>query len=73
MALLVELEPAHDQKWFFGQGNWMKITQYNMDKMIEAMRLCYKERPTTNWDGVETAQKFTWKNTVNKLLEVVCS
>jgi glycosyltransferase involved in cell wall biosynthesis len=60
-----ETERAFDGKAFRGQGNWAKITDQNKDDIIDYMRYCYKNRITTNINGVKTANKFSWQNTAN--------
>ena len=67
---ITELEEAYDGKWFHRQGQWAKLTQSNMDELIDYMRHCYKERPN-NPDGVATAQKFSWLNSTQKLVEKI--
>lgn len=66
-----ETEPAHDNKWFFGQGNWAKFDQTQKDQTIEHMRHVYKNNVSTNPEGLKTAQAYSWENTAKKLLSVV--
>jgi len=61
-------ESAHDGKAFQGQGNWAKIGQSQNDQIIEYMRHLYKNRIDTNLAGLETAQKFSWKNSANQIM-----
>lgn len=56
---VVGLEPAKDNKWFFGQGNWCK---FSMDQLIEIMRMVHKKGPTKNKNGIITANQFSWQN-----------
>ena len=58
-------EPAYDGKAFLRQGNWAKITQKQIDQTIEYMRYLYHNNIKTNQLGVETAQKFSWKNSAD--------
>lgn len=58
-----ETEPAHDGKFFMGQGNWAKIGSKQIDDIVDKMRFCYKNNIKTNPEGVETAKRFSWQNT----------
>ena len=60
-----ETEPANDGKWFFGQGNWAKLGQNELDQTINHMKYVYSNRIDSNSDGVKTAQKYSWQNTAN--------
>jgi glycosyltransferase involved in cell wall biosynthesis len=67
-----EVEPAFDNKWFFGQGNWAKIDSHvEMDLYMKMMRFILDKKNTINQAGIETANKFTWKNTAEKILNNV--
>lgn len=77
-ALLVDLpekEPAYDNKWFFGQGNWGKIGEKEIDQFISHMRdihtLKQNGQLKTNISGIETAKKFNWNNTAETILNNV--
>jgi len=65
---MTETEPAIDNKWFFGQSNWGKIDQNQIDQTIEYMRYCYKNHITNNENGLNTAKQLTWKNTCDMLV-----
>ena len=62
------VEPAFDNKWFFGQGNWAKIKQQDitnaMNEYVETSRcpIAY---------ALETAKKFSWENTANEILKYI--
>lgn len=60
-----ELEPAKDNKWFDGSGNWAKLGENQMDQTIELMRYVYSNNIRTNPHGIETAKKYSWDNTAN--------
>lgn len=62
-----ETEPAHDGKAFIGQGEWAKIGDYQIDQCIEHMRYMYRNRITTNTNGLITAQKLSWNNSADIL------
>ena len=68
-----ELEPAEDGKWFKGQGQWSSIGDKQIDQMAEYMRethkLKQKDDLKINQSGIETAKKFSWTNTANKIVE----
>lgn len=69
------VEPAYDGKWFFEQGNWGLLEEKQMEQAIEHMRFVHKEvqedGAIINWNGIQTAQKFTWENTAHKIEEVL--
>jgi glycosyltransferase involved in cell wall biosynthesis len=62
------LEPAIDNIWFHGQGQWASIGQKQVDQTIEHMRKMYRDNVRTNTEGVNTAQKFSWENAAHALL-----
>lgn len=64
------LEEAYDGKWFFKQGDWAKLTDDSIDEFVHIMRHLYEKRPY-NIEGIETGQKFSWKNSAAKLLQVL--
>jgi glycosyltransferase involved in cell wall biosynthesis len=71
-SLLVDMpdtEPAIDNKWFFGQSNWGKITDTQIDQTIAHMRYCYENNISTNENGLKTAESLSWQNTAAKLIE----
>ena len=70
---VTDTEPAFDGKWFFRQGNWAKIGSSEMLRFVDSMVDVYKRKKMgediTNNAGIETAQKFTWKNAAEKMLK----
>lgn len=58
-------EPAQDNKWFFGQGNWAHLGKEEMEQTIDYMRMVYYDNITNNPDGVISAKKYSWNNTAN--------
>lgn len=70
-----EKEPAIDKKWFYGQGNWAKLTPEVLDGFVDYMRLIHKRKQSGNLglneSGLNTANKFTWENTCEKLISNV--
>jgi glycosyltransferase involved in cell wall biosynthesis len=70
------LETAYDGVWFDGRkGFWAELAEEQKDTIIEYMRDVHSLKQSgqlgINHNGLDTANKFTWKNTVDKLLEVV--
>jgi glycosyltransferase involved in cell wall biosynthesis len=67
-AFLIDIahtEKAIDGKAFVGQGNWAKIGQSEKNQIIDHMRYCYKNRLSTNIEGVKTAKQYSWINSSN--------
>ena len=62
------LEDAVDDMWFHGNGEWAKIGNSQKDQIIYHMQYCYKNKITNNNQGIETAKKFNWKNSADKLI-----
>ena len=63
-----EKEPANDGVWFHGKSNWAKIGQKQVDQLIGHMQDVYKSAVLDNPAGLETAKKFSWKNTADLLI-----
>ena len=67
-----DVEPAFDGKWFFGQGNWAKIGPHEeMDLYMKMMKFILNKKGTINTAGIETADKFSWDNTADKIINNV--
>lgn len=70
-----ELELAQDNKWFFGQGNWAKIGENEIDQFIEHIRHIHNLKQnnalTQNLAGINTANQFSWNNTAQRILKNV--
>jgi glycosyltransferase involved in cell wall biosynthesis len=72
------LEAAFDGQWFtdtsFG-GEWGRFGRDQKDQTIQYMRDIHRQRqesgPLYNPDGVKTGKKFTWENSVAKLIEIL--
>jgi glycosyltransferase involved in cell wall biosynthesis len=65
-----DVEPAFDGKWFFGQGNWGKIDDEEVNLLTQEMNLfaeTYKGQQNTA--GIETARKFSWQNTAREMIK----
>ena len=63
-----ETELAVDNKFFFGQSNWGKIGQDQIDQTIAHMKYCFDNKITINEPGIETAKNLSWKNCCHQLL-----
>jgi len=69
-----DVESAFDGKWFFGQGNWAKIDDEEVNILTEEMNLfaeTYKGQQNTH--GIETARKFSWQNTAREIIKCLKS
>lgn len=67
----IGMEIAQDGKWFKGEGEWCK---FSVDDLAEQMRNFHLNKQKGNLPTlplIETAEKFTWKNSVEALLEAV--
>ena len=65
-----EKEPAHDGKWFFGQGNWAKIGQHQLfDLSLKMQKFAQNKKGTLNESGIETAKRFSWQSTAQQITE----
>jgi glycosyltransferase involved in cell wall biosynthesis len=72
LVTISDVEPAFDGKWFFGQGNWAKITEHTqLDLYMKMINYILDKRGTLNEAGIETAKKFSWENTVDQILKVL--
>lgn len=73
-AMLVEItetEPAYDGKWFMGEAKWAKLGEAQLDAIVQYMRKVYTAKKSGNLppNKNDVADKFTWKNTANMILE----
>jgi glycosyltransferase involved in cell wall biosynthesis len=68
---IVDKESAIDNKWFFGEGEWAKISSNEKDQIIHHMRHVFSHKINKNMGYEETVQKFTWENSANKLLACI--
>lgn len=74
-SLLIDIdkvETAFDGIWFNKQGNWASIGESQINQLAGHMRFVHdlkqKGNLRVNNAGIETAQKFSWSNTVNELI-----
>ena len=54
--------------WFHGKSNWAKIGQKQVDQLIGHMQDVYNNAILDNPAGIDTAKKFSWKNTADLLI-----
>jgi len=72
-----ELEPAYDNIWgvFRGQGNWAKLGDFQFDTLRQHMRDIHEIKQAgkleLNQAGIDTANRMTWDNTAQKIMEVL--
>ncbi len=75
MIAIDGLEDAYDGKWFFNQGRWGKISQDVICGFVNEIQLLHtlkqNEGLCVNYRGIETAEKFSWDNSAEKLLEAI--
>ena len=70
LVSITDVEPAFDNKWFFGQGNWAKIGAHEeMDLYMKMMKYILDKKGTVNLAGIETAKKFSWQNTAREIVK----
>lgn len=60
-----KLEPAIDDKFFDGYGNWANIGKKQQDQIVDYMRYVYTNKVQTNPGGLAKAQELVWDNTAN--------
>lgn len=65
-----EQEPAFDNKWFFGQGDWATFGEAQIFQTIQHMKNCYMDRPS-NTNGIVTAGDFSWENSAKKIISAL--
>lgn len=68
---ITEIEPAVDNKWFNGQGNWAKLGKDQIDQFVHHIRE-FNNNPTIG-RGIETAKRFSWDNTANEIIRILSS
>jgi glycosyltransferase involved in cell wall biosynthesis len=64
-----ETEPADDNIWFHGDGNWASIGLPQINQASEYMRYVYTNNIRNNPNGLKTAQDHSWANTANIVYE----
>ena len=72
LVTIKEVEPAHDGKWFFGQGNWAKLDDTVLNELQAQMeQFVQNYNGELNSEGIETAKLFNWNNTAREILSNV--
>jgi glycosyltransferase involved in cell wall biosynthesis len=66
-----ETEPAIDNKWFNGEGNWAKLGSSQLDQAIHYMKYVYSNHIQDNPEGVITAKNHSWNNTANIIYQSI--
>jgi len=67
-----DVEPAFDNKWFFGQGNWAKLDETAINELQAQMeKFTQSYDGELNLEGIETAKQFSWDNTASEILSNV--
>jgi glycosyltransferase involved in cell wall biosynthesis len=84
-AMLINVdsvEPAYDLSvpnaplWFTGQGCWSSFGKNQFDQLVEYMKQIYKDKQKGvlyNSQGLETAQHYSWSNTVQIIVNILQS
>lgn len=65
------LEPAKDDRFFDGYGNWANLSDNFYEQAIEKMRYVYKNNIRSNPNGLLTAEKLTWENTAKIVQQTI--
>jgi glycosyltransferase involved in cell wall biosynthesis len=72
---IIDTEPAFDGKWFFNQGNWAKMGEYEVGVIVTHMQQVHRAKQNNhlgpNEAGIATANKFTWQNTANVIISSI--
>lgn len=71
-----DVEPAYDGRWFHEQGNWAQIGPNQEAQIVDVMRdvagqLFDRDTYFVNEPGIETAKKFTWDITAEKIEDLM--
>ena len=68
-----ELESAVDNKWFRGQGEWAKVSEDQVKQIADHMRAVHEAKKEDslkiNQEGIDTAKKYSWKNSSQILID----
>lgn len=68
-----DFEVAADGVFFKNEvGRWGKFDANMGSQLVDYMREAYNNKGKINQAGIDTANKFTWKNSAEKLLEATC-
>jgi hypothetical protein len=68
-------EVADDHVWFHGDGEWAALGEAQEDALVEHMREVHRLKQTgqlsRNDAGIETAKRFSWRNTADHLMGAI--
>lgn len=69
-----KLEPAIDNIWFRGEGQWAVLGTNQIDQLVEYMRTIHKRKQERghlplNIAALETAKQFSWENTAKAITQ----
>lgn len=64
-------EPAQDDIWFDGSGNWASIADNQIDQFIEYMRYVYSNNIRNNPNGIDTTHNFSWDKTSSIIMNAL--
>lgn len=66
---------AYDGIWFHNQGKWANLTDNQMEQLIYYMRTLHDKKQQSglgvNINGVNTGLRYSWANSVKKLLKIL--
>lgn len=71
---ITDKELAYDGIWFHAQGNWAKITDYEIDQLIGFMRTAYEtisDGYRTNKKCIKTGKDFSWMNATKEMVSIL--
>jgi len=65
-------EKAYDGKWFDGKtGSWAHLGESQIDQISSHMKHIHDNKISYNSAGIETAKRYTWKNSAIKVREAI--
>lgn len=64
-------ESAIAPPWFNGQGNWAKISEHNINQLINYMRTIHANKIRTNEAGIQTGLRYDWSNIADRIMELL--
>jgi glycosyltransferase involved in cell wall biosynthesis len=67
-----EVESAFDGRWFFGDSNWAKIGQKQVDQFVNYLTYLYNNRGF-NPEGFKTAESLTWQKCCDSIGSILFS
>lgn len=72
---LQDMEEAFDGQFFHGQGEWYSIKDDHIEQLASHMKTVHNLKQDNqlqpNLAGIDTANKFTWSNSAQKLIEAL--